>query len=187
MSNNSNCPSVNRILKQYNIRGSNREAKNYVQEKRARVREGGHYVRNYEVCLIFRYPKIPCHGDQTATRTQLVPKSKHILIHQNITNKTHRRGLCDLCGLLSGVRAIETTRHLALECPYTTLTLEAVLRAVLESTTLDEAVLEEVRGMGSVGPAVNRERGAHRRQGGMGLSASRQRTYVRVVQRSSQR
>ena len=46
------------------------------------------------------------------------------------------------------MRAIETTRHLALECPYTTLTLEAVLRAVLESTTLDEAVLEEVRGMG---------------------------------------
>ena len=37
--------------------------------------------------------------------------------------KPHRRGLC---GLLSGVRAIETTRHLALECPYTTLTLEAV-------------------------------------------------------------
>ena len=62
--------------------------------------------------------------------------------------KPRRRGLCDLCGLLSGVRAIETTRHLALECPYTTLTLEAVLRAVLESTTLDEAVLEEVRGMG---------------------------------------
>ena len=62
--------------------------------------------------------------------------------------KPRRRGLCDLCGLLGGVRAIETTRHLALECPYTTLTLEAVLRAVLESTTLDEAVLEEVRGMG---------------------------------------
>ena len=32
--------------------------------------------------------------------------------------------------------------------PYTTLTLEAVLRAVLECTTLDEAVLEEVRGVG---------------------------------------
>ena len=62
--------------------------------------------------------------------------------------KPRRQGLCDLCGLLGGVRAIETTRHLALECPYTTLTLEAVLRAVLESTTLDEAVLEEVRGMG---------------------------------------
>ena len=62
--------------------------------------------------------------------------------------KLRRQGLCDLCGLLNGVRAIETTRHLALECPYTTLTLEAVLRAVLESTTLDEAVLEEVRGMG---------------------------------------
>ena len=62
--------------------------------------------------------------------------------------KPRRRGQCDLCGLLSGVRAIETTRHLALECPYTTLTLEAVLRPVLESTTLDEAVLEEVRGMG---------------------------------------
>ena len=46
------------------------------------------------------------------------------------------------------MRVIETTRHLALECPYTTLTLEAVLRAVLECTTLDEAVLEEVRGMG---------------------------------------
>ena len=30
-----------------------------------------------------------------------------------------------LCLLLNGVRAIETTRHLALECPYTTLTLEA--------------------------------------------------------------
>ena len=39
--------------------------------------------------------------------------------------KPRRRGLCDLCGLLGGVRAIETTRHLALECPYTTLTLEA--------------------------------------------------------------
>ena len=62
--------------------------------------------------------------------------------------KPRRRGLCDLCGLLGGVRAIETTRHLALECPYTTLTLEAVLRAVLECTTLDEAVLEEVRGVG---------------------------------------
>ena len=31
-----------------------------------------------------------------------------------------RRGQCDLCGLLSGVRAIETTRHLALACPYPT-------------------------------------------------------------------
>ena len=34
--------------------------------------------------------------------------------------KPRRRGLCDLCGLLGGMRAIETTRHLALECPYTT-------------------------------------------------------------------
>ena len=66
--------------------------------------------------------------------------------------KPRRQGLCDLCGLLGGVRAIETTRHLALECPYTTLTLEAVLRAVLESTTLDETVLEEVRGMGGARP-----------------------------------
>ena len=62
--------------------------------------------------------------------------------------KPRRQGLCDLCGLLGGVRAIETTRHLALECPYTTLTLEAVLRAVLDITTLDESVLEEVLGMG---------------------------------------
>ena len=52
------------------------------------------------------------------------------------------KGICDLCYLLRGETVIETTRHLALECPYTGLVHEAALRTVLEVTTLDEAVRE---------------------------------------------
>ena len=59
--------------------------------------------------------------------------------------KQRRRGICDLCYLLRGETVIETTRHLALECPYTGLVHEAALRTVLEVTTLDEAVREETR------------------------------------------
>ena len=59
--------------------------------------------------------------------------------------KQRRRGICDLCYLLRGETVIETTRHLALECPYTGLVHEAVLRTVLEVTTLDDAVREETR------------------------------------------
>ena len=58
------------------------------------------------------------------------------------------RGICDLCFELRGEREVETTRHLALECPYSALVLDTVLKAALGVSVEDERVREKLGVMG---------------------------------------
>ncbi len=53
-----------------------------------------------------------------------------------------RNGACDLCLLLDGRSIPETTRHIALECPFPAMAQETVLRATLQVITLDDNTRE---------------------------------------------
>ncbi len=53
-----------------------------------------------------------------------------------------RKGACDLCLLLDGRSIPETTRHIALKCPFSAFAQESVLRATLKVITLDDNTRE---------------------------------------------
>ena len=54
-----------------------------------------------------------------------------------------RQGVCDLCLLLENQRITETTRHIAIECPFSALAHEAVLRAALQTITVEAGSREQ--------------------------------------------
>jgi hypothetical protein len=54
------------------------------------------------------------------------------------TPEGSRKGACDLCLLLDSRSISETTRHIALECPFSALAQETVLRATLQVITIDD-------------------------------------------------
>ena len=57
------------------------------------------------------------------------------------------KGLCDLCRVLGGERATETTRHVVLECPFSALVHDAILRAAFGVSVQDEGVRVQQQGM----------------------------------------